>query len=78
LSPKEYQLLEALLRRKNTVVSRRQLTDTLWHGDSNPDSNAMEVHVAALRRKLGASAGAPQLQTVRGFGYVLRDAGDGV
>jgi two-component system response regulator MprA len=77
LSPKEYQLLEALLRRKNTVVSRRQLTDTLWHGDSNPDSNAMEVHVAALRRKLGASAGAPQLQTVRGFGYVLRDPGDG-
>jgi two-component system response regulator MprA len=77
LSPKEYQLLEVLLRRKNTVVSRRQLSDTLWHGDSNPDSNAMEVHVAALRRKLGASAGAPQLQTVRGFGYVLRDPGDG-
>lgn len=77
LSPKEYQLLEVLLRRKDTVVSRAQLSDTLWHGDSNPDSNAMEVHVAALRRKLALADGAPRLQTVRGFGYILRDAGAG-
>jgi two-component system, OmpR family, response regulator MprA len=77
LSPKEYQLLEVLLRHKGTVVSRQRLAEALWHGHSNPDSNAMEVHVASLRKKLEPEGNARLLHTVRGFGYVLREPGGG-
>lgn len=72
LTPKEYQLLVALLRHQGHVVPRQRLIDALWHGDSNPDSNAIEVHVASLRKKLDGD-GQRLLHTVRGFGYVLRE-----
>lgn len=74
LTVKELRLLEHLLRHKGQVVSRQSLTAALWDHDDDPDSNALEVHVASLRRKLGRG---PELllHTVRGVGYVVREPG---
>lgn len=72
LTLKEFQLLATLLQHKGNVVSRQRLMNALWHGDSSPDSNAIEVHVATLRKKLDGH-GPRLLHTVRGFGYVMRE-----
>ncbi len=71
LTPKEYALLEALMSRPGAVVARERLLDTAWERDEEPDSNAIEVHVAALRRKL-ERGGVRLIHTVRGVGYALR------
>lgn len=72
LTRKEFQLLATLLQHQGNVVPRQRLIDALWHGDSSPDSNAIEVHVATLRKKIDGH-GPRLLHTVRGFGYVMRE-----
>ncbi len=72
LTQKEFQLLATLVQHQGNVVPRQRLIDSLWHGDSSPDSNALEVHVATLRKKLDG-LGPRLLHTVRGFGYVMRE-----
>lgn len=72
LTAKEMHLLEYLLRHKGQVQSRDRLTAALWGHDSDPDSNALEVHVASLRRKIDREF-TPLLHTVRGIGYVIRE-----
>lgn len=74
LTAKEIRLLEHLLRHKGRVVSRQRLTSALWDHDNDPDSNALEVHVASLRKKLGRGVESV-LHTVRGIGYVVREPG---
>ena len=54
------------------VTSRERLRQILWEREDEPDSNALEVHVAGLRRKIGCQPGARLIHTVRGVGYVLR------
>ena len=71
LTAKEFQLLEFLARHRGEVVSKERLAEALWAHDCEPDSNAIEVYVANLRRKLELAS----LHTVRGAGYVLRDGG---
>jgi DNA-binding response OmpR family regulator len=71
LTNKEFWLLEALLRKKNQVVSRSQLEETLYGWDDDVDSNTVEVYVHHLRRKFGAEL----IQTVRGSGYCIGQAG---
>lgn len=71
LSPTEFAILELLLDPPGRVVTREHLTDVLWHGvDVGP--NALEQHVAGLRRKLEAQGGDRIVHTVRGVGYVAR------
>jgi len=65
LSGREYALLEALLRRPGTVLSRPQLEASIYGWGEEVDSNAVEVHIHALRRKLGAQ----WIENVRGVGY---------
>lgn len=65
LTAKEYSLLEALLRRRGRLVSRSDLEGLLYGFDTAVDSNAIEVHVSSLRRKLGRDL----IETVRGMGY---------
>jgi len=66
-------LLEHLLRNPRLVLSRSQLFEAVWGYDFGPRSNALEVYVSYLRRKL-ESGGEPRLiHTVRGVGYVLRE-----
>ena len=70
LTRTEFQLLELFLRNPRQVLTRSLIFDRVWGYDFGPASNALEVYVSYLRRKLGE----PRLiHTVRGVGYVLRD-----
>jgi two-component system, OmpR family, response regulator QseB len=70
LSPREFALLEALMTRPTSVLSRAQLEQRLYGWDEPVESNAVEVHLHALRRKLGADA----IRNVRGVGWSLAPA----
>lgn len=67
LSVREFDLLQALMLNADRVLSREQLEQHLYSWGSEVDSNAVEVHVHHLRKKLGAGL----IQTVRGVGYLL-------
>jgi two-component system OmpR family response regulator len=67
LTGREYSILELLVRRRGDVVARTTLSEHLYSDDSELMSNAIDVHVASLRRKLGASL----IQTRRGLGYLI-------
>ena len=69
----EYRLLDYLVRRAESIVSRDQLAQHVWGGDYDPFSNVADVYVGYLRRKLTA-AGVPGtlIQTIRGLGYMLK------
>ena len=70
LTAKEFALLEALLRRPGAVLSREQLEDVLYGWGEEVGSNAVEVHLHNLRRKLDARA----ITNIRGVGYRIEDA----
>ncbi len=77
LSATEYRLLECLVRRAGTIVSRAQLAERVWSQDGEPASNVIDVYVGHLRRKLAAAgAGAATIRTVRGLGYALNTSGE--
>jgi DNA-binding response OmpR family regulator len=67
LSTREFDLLEALMRHAGRVLTREQLEQHLYRWGHEVDSNAVEVHIHHLRRKLGAAL----IQTVRGVGYLI-------
>lgn len=67
LSSKEYALLSALAERSGVVLSRAQLEEKLYNWDNTIGSNAIEVHIHHLRKKLSEDS----IKTVRGVGYVL-------
>jgi DNA-binding response OmpR family regulator len=71
LTNREYWILETLMRNKNRVLSRRQLEETLYGWGEAVESNAVEVHIHHLRRKLGRDL----IRTVRGVGYQLVEPG---
>ena len=71
LSPTEYRLLRYLLLNAARVVSKAQILEQVWQYDFGGDAGVVEKFVSNLRRKIDAD-GAPLLQTVRGFGYSLR------
>lgn len=71
LSPKEFSLLEFLMRNQGRVVTRMQILDHLWGYDFATDSNLVDVYVAYLRRKVDKGAGHKLIRTVRGVGYAL-------
>jgi two-component system, OmpR family, response regulator len=73
LTPKEYRLLEYFMLRTDQVVSRTELLEKVWEMHFDPQSNIVDVHVARLRSKLKHHPHAAQLETVRGFGFRLRD-----
>jgi DNA-binding response OmpR family regulator len=67
LSAHEYAVLEALLQRPGAILSRAQLEDRLYGWGSQVESNAVEVYVHSLRRKLGSES----IRTLRGVGYFI-------
>ncbi|HUI59844.1 MAG TPA: response regulator transcription factor [Steroidobacteraceae bacterium] len=71
LSPKEFALLQLLLERPGTILSRSQIEERLYGWGEEIESNAVEVHIHGLRRKLGAD----YIVNVRGVGYRVRPAG---
>jgi DNA-binding response OmpR family regulator len=70
LSPKEFSLLEFLMRNEGRVVTRMQILDHIWGYDYATDSNLVDVYMAYLRRKVD-SDGPSLIRTVRGVGYAL-------
>jgi DNA-binding response OmpR family regulator len=68
LTPREFRVLELLMRNPDTPVAASRILDHVWGIDADLTSNVVPVNVAAIRRKLGA-AGATPIRTVRGFGY---------
>ena len=72
LTVREYHVLYALLLRKNSIVSRAQIEETLYGWGDEVESNAIEVYIHNLRKKLGADS----IVTVRGLGYRLKNNGE--
>ena len=72
LQPREFQLLEYLLRNKDRVVTRTMLLEAVWDFHFDPKTNIVETHISRLRSKLAVEAGPDLIHTVRGAGYVLR------
>jgi len=70
LSPKEFSLLQVLLERPGAILSRAQLEERLYGWGEEVESNAIEVHIHGLRRKLGSDV----IRNVRGVGYSVRAA----
>jgi len=73
LSPKEFSLLEFLMRNEGRVVTRTQILDHIWGYDYGTDSNLVDVYMAYLRRKVDRGNGRKLIRTVRGVGYALGD-----
>jgi len=73
LSPKEFSLLEYLMRNEGRVVTRSQILDHLWGYDYATDSNLVDVYVSYLRNKVDRRHLSKLIRTVRGVGYALGD-----
>ncbi|MBC8330914.1 MAG: response regulator transcription factor [Anaerolineae bacterium] len=71
LSPREFSLLELLLRHPNQVLSRTQIIERVWNFDFYSDTNVVDVYIGYLRRKIDEPFDPPLIQTVRGVGYKL-------
>lgn len=74
LTPREFRLLEYLLRNAERVVRRTELLEKVWDLSFDPMSNVVDVHIGRLRQKLREDTRAPLIHTIRGVGYVLRRA----
>jgi DNA-binding response OmpR family regulator len=71
LTPKEYALLEYLMRHGGRVVTRTELGEHVWQEEHDTLTNLVDVHVSHLRRKVDGGAATPLIHTVRGRGYRL-------
>jgi two-component system, OmpR family, response regulator len=74
LQPREFKLLEYLMRNAGHVVTRTMLLENVWDYHFDPQTNVIDVHVSRLRAKIDKGFDEPILQTVRGAGYLLRAA----
>jgi two-component system OmpR family response regulator len=72
LQPREYRLLEYLVRHAGQVVTRTMLLEKVWDYHFDPQTNVIDVHVSRLRGKIDKGFDTPLIHTVRGAGYVLR------
>jgi two-component system, OmpR family, response regulator len=73
LQPREYRLLEYMMRNAGQVVTRTMLLENVWDYHFDPQTNVIDVHVSRLRSKIDKGFERPLLHTVRGAGYMLRD-----
>jgi two-component system OmpR family response regulator len=73
LSAREFDILELLLRRSGQLVTRLNILDEVWDGETDLRSNVIDVHVASLRAKIDRPFGAETITTLRGAGYRLDD-----
>ena len=73
LQPREFQILEYLLRHAGRVVTRTMLLESVWDFHFDPKTNIVETHMSRLRGKVDRGHGRDLIHTVRGAGYVLRE-----
>lgn len=71
LQPREFRLLEYLMRHKEQVVTRTMLLEGVWDYHFDPGTNVIDVHVSRLRKKIDGEGEPPLIHTVRGAGYRL-------
>jgi two-component system OmpR family response regulator len=73
LQPREFQLLEYLMRNTGRVVTRTMMLESVWDFHFDPKTNIVETHMSRLRTKIQRGASAELIHTVRGAGYCLRE-----
>ncbi len=71
LQPREYRLLEYLMKNAGQVVTRTMLLENVWDYHFDPQTNVIDVHISRLRAKIDKNFDTPLLQTVRGAGYMI-------
>jgi two-component system, OmpR family, response regulator len=74
LQPREFRLLEYLMKHAGQVVTRTMLLENVWDYHFDPQTNVIDVHMSRLRSKIDKGFPRPLLHTVRGAGYVVRDS----
>lgn len=74
LQPREFRLLEYLMKHAGQIVTRTMLLENVWEYHFDPQTNVIDVHVSRLRQKIDKDFDKPLLSTVRGAGYMLNDA----
>src|SRR5438309_801201 len=72
LLPREFRLLEYLMRHAGQVVTRTMLLESVWDYHFDPQTNVIDVHISRLRQKIDKGFAKPLLHTIRGAGYSLR------
>jgi two-component system OmpR family response regulator len=72
LKPREFRLLEYLMRHAGQVVTRTMLLEGVWDYHFDPQTNVIDVHISRLRQKIDRGFEPPLLHTVRGAGYMMR------
>ena len=72
LQPKEFALLEYLMRNEGHIVSKTMIMERVWNYNFDPHTNIVEARVSKLRDKIDKGFSTPLIHTVRGLGYVLR------
>ncbi|WP_367715336.1 response regulator transcription factor [Nitratireductor sp. GISD-1A_MAKvit] len=73
LQPREFRLLEFMMRHAGQVVTRTMLLENVWDYHFDPQTNVIDVHISRLRGKIEKDFDKPLLHTVRGAGYMLKD-----
>ncbi|MAS13409.1 MAG: DNA-binding response regulator [Nitratireductor sp.] len=73
LQPREFRLLEYMMRHAGQVVTRTMLLENVWDYHFDPQTNVIDVHISRLRGKIEKGFDKPLLHTVRGAGYMLKD-----
>ena len=76
LSPREFALLELLLRHPKQVLTRTQIVERVWNFDFYSDTNVVDVYIGYLRRKIDHGQALPLIKTIRGVGYRISDEAD--
>ena len=72
LKPREFTLLEYMMRHANQVVTRTMLLEGVWGYHFDPKTNIVETHISRLRAKVDRGQATPLIHTLRGAGYTLR------
>jgi two-component system OmpR family response regulator len=75
LQPREFRLLEYLMKNAGQVVTRTMLLEHVWDYHFDPQTNVIDVHVSRLRSKIEKDFSRPLLKTIRGAGYMIKDEG---
>jgi two-component system OmpR family response regulator len=73
LQPREFRLLEYLMKHAGQVVTRTMLLENVWDYHFDPQTNVIDVHVSRLRAKVDKGFEHPMIHTIRGAGYMVRD-----
>ena len=73
LAPREYLLLEFLMRSPGRICGRMAIIEKVWDYDFDPGTNLVDVYIMRLREKIDSASDRKLLQTVRGVGYVLQE-----